>query len=130
MCDIVIIDKSRDGIVLPTHHHSRGCLFWCEGLGVERPIGCVWRKGANHLLILTNRDTLPFDLLDILQARQDLVLDLEFRLHSVCTTFLDDEGLLLQLFDRAGLGQVNNNRRATFDFLGAWSETTDDQRKR
>jgi hypothetical protein len=42
------------------------------------------------------------DLLEVLQACQDLVLDLELCLHAECSTLLDCEWLALKCLDSAG----------------------------
>jgi hypothetical protein len=58
-------------------------------------VGSVGRVRANHLLHLV-RDTHALDNLDVLHARQDLVLDSEAGLHAESGTFLDGEGLGLE----------------------------------
>lgn len=72
----------------------------------------------NHFLHLA-ADAHPLDNLDVLEARQDLVLDLEDGLHAELGTLLDREGLLLQVIDRAGSRQINDNVGPALDLHGA-----------
>jgi len=58
-------------------------------------VGSVGRVRANHLLHLV-RNAHALDNLDVLHARQDLVLDSEARLHAEGGALLDGEGLGLE----------------------------------
>lgn len=81
--------------------------FGCIGRGICQCLACcpedwsltalyvfwdlvgIWCVRAQHLLILRDTNTLALDHLDIVQTREDLVLNLEFRGHSELGTFLD-----------------------------------------
>ena len=58
-------------------------------------VGGVGGVRTDHLLHLV-RDTHALDDLDVLHARQDLVLNSEAGLHAEGGTFLDGEGLGLE----------------------------------
>jgi hypothetical protein len=60
-----------------------------------------------HLFSLGHPNSLPLHRLHVLQPAQDLVLDTEGRLHAEGGPLLDIEGLGLQRFQRAGLGQIH-----------------------
>lgn len=70
---------------------------------------------AYHHLLHLVADTHACDLLQVLQACQNLVLDLELRLHAECSTLLDDERLLLECFKSTRRLEVNDDVGAAFD---------------
>ena len=63
---------------------------------VEWLISGVWSIRTDHLLVLADSDTLSLDNLDVLKAREDLVLDLELGDHGELSSLLDLEWLVLQ----------------------------------
>lgn len=68
----------------------------------------------NHLLILADRKALPLDDLDVMQATQDFVLDLELGRHGELGAFLNLEGLVLELGLCAFHGKIDGVRRSSF----------------
>jgi hypothetical protein len=62
--------------------------------------------------------------LEVLQTRQNVVLDLELCLHAEPSTLLDGEGLLLQSFDGTRCAQVDNDIIAAFDFKSEGEDDT------
>lgn len=68
----------------------------------------------NHLLVLLAED-LALDDLDVLQAGEDLVLDLEADLHAEGSALLDCKGLLGQGIDGSGVLQIDDNVVAALD---------------
>ena len=69
----------------------------------------------HHLLHLV-ADTHACDLLQVLQASQDLVLDLELCLHAEGSTLLDDERLLLEGLKGARRLEVDDDVGTAIDF--------------
>ncbi len=59
----------------------------------------------NHLRVLGDADALALDDLDVVEAAEDLVLDLELGAHGEFGTLLDLEGLVLERGLAAGLGE-------------------------
>lgn len=70
---------------------------------VEWLISGVWSIRTDHLLVLADSDTLSLDNLDVLKARENLVLDLELGDHGELSSLLDLEWLVLQ----GGLGSFS-----------------------
>jgi len=70
---------------------------------------------AHHHLLHLAAETDACDLLEILQARKDLVLDLELRLHAERRALLDRERLALKSLNGAGRPQVDDDVLAAFD---------------
>jgi len=56
------------------------------------------------------------DLLEVLEACQDLVLDLELCLHAECSALLDCERLALESLDGTGRPQIDDDVVAALDF--------------
>ena len=73
-----------------------------------------WGSKYHHLLQLVANPHAG-NLLEVLETGQDLVLDLELGLHAETSTLLDGEGLLLELLERAGRAQVDDDVGAAFD---------------
>ena len=74
------------------------------------------KKTYDHLLQLIAH-THPLHDLNVLQARKDLMLDLEGGLHAELRAFFDGVGLVLERLERAGLLQVYDDVRPAFDLL-------------
>jgi hypothetical protein len=53
--------------------------------------------------------------LEVLQAREDLMLHLELGLHAELRALLDPERLVLELLERAGRLEVDDDVRAALD---------------
>ena len=72
----------------------------------------------DHLVGLATRDTdaMALDDLNIVQTTQDLMLDFEFGAHREVGTFLDLEGLLLQVLQSSRLRKVDDDRLAAGRF--------------
>lgn len=68
----------------------------------------------HHLLHLV-ADTHACDLLEVLQAGENLMLDLELCLHAEGGTLLDDEGLLLESLKSTGGLEVDDDVGAALD---------------
>lgn len=91
-------------------------------------IGALFKKLANrfenleetynHFLILANTNTLALDDLDVVQSRQNLVLDLELRRHAELGALLDFERLVLESGFRTLFGQVDGDGWAAFRVHG------------
>ena len=74
----------------------------------------VWTIRSNHLLCLLAQ-AVPLHDLEIFQACQDLVLNLEVDLHAIFGSFLDGEGLRFEILQLAWVTKVNDDVRTTFD---------------
>ena len=72
-------------------------------------------RAYHHLLHLVADAHAP-DHLEVLEASQDLVLDLELCLHAERSALFDCERLALESVHRARGPQVDDDVRATFDF--------------
>lgn len=69
----------------------------------------------NHLLhLLLNPH--PLHNLHILQTTEDLMLHLEAHFHAEHAALLDREGVVLEVFESAGLLEVDDDVGAAFDF--------------
>lgn len=66
----------------------------------------------NHLLVLANPDTLPLHNLNVLETRQNLMLNLELGNHGELGALLDLERLVLQGILGTLLGKINCDRWA------------------
>ena len=75
----------------------------------------MFRATTYHHLLQLIAHWASGDLLEVLQAREDLVLHLELRLHAELGTLLDDEGLALELVNGAGRPKVDDDIGAAFD---------------
>ena len=71
--------------------------------------------GTHHHLLQLVAHGAPGHLLEVLEAGEDLMLDLELDLHAELGTLLDDEGLALKLLDGAGGPEVDDDVGAAFD---------------
>jgi hypothetical protein len=117
MCDIVIINELGCHVVGASSQHATGRLLSCELLGVDGPVCRVGRVAADHFLVLANWNALSLDLLDVLEARKDLVLDDKCGLNLVRAAFFDVEGLVLKGGFGAGLGEIDRYVGSAFDLL-------------
>ena len=63
----------------------------------------------NHLRVLGDADALALDDLDVVEAAEDLVLDLELGAHGELGALLDLEGLVLEGGLAAGVGEVDGD---------------------
>lgn len=117
MRHLVVVDKLAHRIVLAPHHHTGGGLLRRKSLGMHRSVGGVGWIRADHLLILADRDALSLDLLDVLEAGEDFVLDDESGDHLVGGAFFDDKGLVFEGLNGAGGGDVDDDVGAAVDFL-------------
>lgn len=70
---------------------------------------------AYHHLLQLVTDAHAGDLLQVLEASQDLVLHLELGLHAETSALLDGEGLLLELLEGAGSAQVDDDVLTALD---------------
>lgn len=70
-------------------------------------------RAYNHLRVLGDADALALDDLDVVEATQDLMLDLELGAHGKLGTLLDLEGLVLEGGLAAGLREVDGDGTAT-----------------
>jgi hypothetical protein len=61
------------------------------------------------------RQRAALDDLDVLETRENLMLDAEGSLHTEFNALLDGEGILLEVFHSIGLGQVNDDVWASLD---------------
>lgn len=86
-------------------------------------MGGVGRIAAEHFLVLADADTLALDDLDVLEATEHIMVDLEDNLDVELGTLLDGEGLVLEAVDGAGGGQVDHDVGTT---LGDQGERLDD----
>lgn len=64
-----------------------------------------------HLVLYTH----PAYYLDVLHPTEDLVLHLEARLHAESRALLDRKRVLVKVFQRAGLAQVDDDVRSALD---------------
>jgi hypothetical protein len=64
---------------------------------------------AEHFLVLANTDTLALDDLDVLEATEDIVVDLEDNLDVELGTLLDGEGLVLEAVHSTGGRQLDHD---------------------
>ena len=74
----------------------------------------VSKHTYQHLFILPDSDTFPFDDLQVLQTAQHVMLDLEIGFHAELGAFFDDERLALEGFYAAWRGQVDDHVRTAF----------------
>lgn len=73
------------------------------------------RDGPYHHLLHLVADTHACDLLEVLQTGENLMLDLELRLHAERSTLLDDEGLLLESLKSTGGLEIDDDVGAALD---------------
>ena len=66
-------------------------------------------KDRHHHLLQFGASTHAGHLLEVLKTCQNLVLDLELCLHAETCTFLDGEGLLLELLEGTRSTQVDDD---------------------
>lgn len=83
------------------------------------------RGTYNHLRVLGHTDALALDDLDVVQAAEDLVLDLELGAHGELGALLDGKGLVLEGGLAARGGQVNGDGRATRRVHGEGEDDAD-----
>jgi hypothetical protein len=76
----------------------------------------VFSQTYKHLLILANPNTLALDNLEVLEAAQNIVVDLKGNLNTKVGALLDCEGLVLQLVERARGRDIDNNIWAALNF--------------
>src|ERR1700712_494400 len=117
MSAIVIVGESNTSLVVTTSQHTRGSLFFGELLHVFSVVGGIGCEAANHLLVLTDSNTLALDGLDVLETGENLVIDSKDDLHLVRGAFFDREWMFAEGFNRTGLCQINGDVRSTVDFL-------------
>jgi len=95
---------------------EHSCPIVAESESVFSHLNCFQktRDTYNHLIRLATRnpDALALDHLDVVQAAQDLVLDLELGAHGEGGALLDLEGVLLEVLGAAGGRQVDHDGRA------------------
>ena len=115
---VIVIDESRGSIIMTTSHHAGGGFFRRELLDMYWLVNCVWRVRTDHFLVLAERNTFSLQLLDILETRQDLMLDDEGGFHLICATFLNGKRLLLQSFQGTRSGEVDSDVGATSNLEG------------
>ena len=118
MSFVIVINESRDCIVVTPGHHSRRSFLRSELLDVFWLVGGVRRITANHLLVLAKWDALSLELLDILEAREDLLLDDELGLHLILATFFDSERFLLERFEGPSSGEIDCDIGSAFNLEG------------
>jgi hypothetical protein len=94
-------------------------------LGVRRLLVRVGGVAANHLGVLGDLDALALDDLDVVQAGEDLVLDLELGAHGELGVLLDLERLVLQRGLAAGGGEVDGDGVATGRVHGEGEDDAD-----
>jgi hypothetical protein len=75
-------------------------------------------------LILADPNTFALDNLDVVQTRQNLMLDLELRCHAELGTLLDLERLVLESGFRAFCGEINGDWWAAFGVHGQGEDDT------
>lgn len=63
----------------------------------------------NHLRVFRDLDALALDDLNVVEAAENLMLDLELGAHGKLGTFLDLEGLVLEALLAAWRGEVNRD---------------------
>lgn len=105
--------RGSPGRPKPTFLLIEGLLFraWTvRALGntISGPARGLAAGTYNHLLVLLAED-LALHHLDVLQAREDLVLDLEGDLHAEGGAFLDCEWRLLERVHGSGIFQVDDD---------------------
>ena len=117
------------GVVhLVSHRHAkRGESIQLTTLGVDGLLVRVGPVAAEHLAVLADAEALALDDLDVREAADDLVLDLEGDDHGELGPLLDGEGLLLERGLAARSGQVDGDGRAAGGLEG---EGLDDARAR
>ena len=81
-------------------------------LSIDRLLVRVGPVAAQHLAVLADADALALDDLDVREAADDLVLDLEGDDHGELGALLDGEGLVLERGLAARLGEVDRDGRA------------------
>ena len=85
-------------------------------LSASGPVARTWTfLTYQHFFVFRHLDAFPLHTLHILQAAQDIMLDLEDGLHVELRAFLDGEWLALEFLERARCGQVDDDAGATFD---------------
>jgi len=109
MSAIVIVGESDTSVVVTTSQHTRRSLFFGELLHVFSVVGGIGREAANHLLVLADSNALAFDGLDVLETRENLVIDSKDDLHLVRGAFLDREWMFAEGFNRTGMCQINGD---------------------
>lgn len=81
-------------------------------------MGGVGSIAAEHLLVLADTDTLALNGLDVLEATENIVVDLENDLDVELGTLLDGEGLVLEAVDGLGARQLDHDVGATLGDQG------------
>ena len=115
---VIIIHESRDCIVMTTSHHARRSFLRREFFDIGWFVGGVGRIAANHFLVFAQWYALPLQLLNIFEARQDLMLDNEDSLHLILAAFLYREGFLLERVEGATGGEVDGDVGSAFYLKG------------
>ncbi len=116
MSVVIVINEFGDRIVMTTSHHARRSFLRREPLDVCTFVRGVGRVAADHFLVLAERNALPFQLLDILETGEDLVLDDELGLHLILAAFFDGEGLLFEGIKGAAGREIDSNVWPAFHF--------------
>ena len=113
----VIIGELGNCFIMSSGHHSGWSLLGSEFLDMSRLVGSIRWKAADHLFVLSNSDTFALQDLNVLESRENLVLDNEDSLHLIPTAFLDCEWLVLESFECTWSGQINGDVWSAFNFL-------------
>lgn len=90
---IVVVNELGDSLIMPSGEHTRRCFLRRKLLLVRWLVGGVWRIASDHFLILADADAFALDDLDIFQAGQHVMLNLEDTFHTVFRALLDGERL-------------------------------------
>lgn len=130
--DIVVVDELGHCAVVSSVKHATWSVFLFDcsrsatsprhadqgrrrtRLLVHRIVRLAWAERADHLLSLLAY-AVPLHDLEVLQAGQDLVLDLELDLHTILSAFLDCERRRFKVLQLAGMAEVDDDVRTTFD---------------
>jgi hypothetical protein len=117
MRDIVVVNELGGHVVGATSKHAAGCFLGCELLGVDWSVCRVGRVATDHLLVLAHGNALSLDLLDILEAGKNLVLNDEGGLDLVSAALFDVEGVVLECGLGARLGEIDRYVGSAIDLL-------------
>jgi hypothetical protein len=118
MSAVVIVGESDTSLVVTAGQHTRWCLFLSELLGVLWVVSGVGREAADHFLVLADADPLALDGLNVLETREDLVVDGKDDFHLVGGTFLDGEWVFAKSFKRTRFRKIDGDVGTTLDLLG------------
>lgn len=122
MSMVIIVDELGDCLVMASSEHSRWCFLYREFLLMRWLVGGVWRIASDHFLVFTDADTFALDDLDVLQAGQNVVLNLEDTFHTVFRTLFDGEGLQFEGLQSTRGGEIKSDIGTTLYFLDLGQE--------